>query len=314
MFEGFLDHYAGMLGGIAIATSTMIAVFLKRHHFKSTENHNARYHGTSFASAIAAELIDNADRLAGFYLQISQATSKKRPIVKYQQLDVLAYETMLDRIGRLGPALSFMVVDVYGDIRALKVKYDHLETEDILKRRDEYLQEIQVLMVKTISCAAIMYFYADYMSGRKWLKLIASHRVRWLEREMEKFLEYVGKTDSDFEFLSGEDAPGVNILKRVADEDKRQILRNLFSTVGSVLYNLHKCSTSETQLALRGMFYTLKNSLLPLLDIQPNAYDLRSEREYGEFLPLKKRSISAVVGSVAVVGVGLLAAVVMVAA
>lgn len=285
MLDDFLSSYAGMLGGIAIATSTMLAVFLKRFHFKSTENHNARYHGTSFSSAIAAELIDNTDRLIDFYQQIEKVSSKKEVLVNYQQLDVFAYETMLDRIGRLGPALSFMVVDVYGDLRALKVKYQNLHTAEILGDRESYLEEIQRLLVKAISCAAIMYIYADYMSGKKWSKTIASHRLLWLEREMQKFLEYVGKTDTDLDYVSTEEAAGISFLKRIGDPHKRRLVKNLFKDVKAVLETLYKYPMWKAQLALRGVFYLLKNDLLELLDIEPNIYDKRSEQEYCEFLP-----------------------------
>ncbi len=285
-FYSFLNEYKAVIGTLSIAFATVLAVSMNLAYSRRADMRQKRERDASFGSAIASELVDNADNLMDLYFQISRSTAKSTKITGYKEFSIFAYQGLLEQIGTLGPSLSFMVVDVYGDIVKLKTRLGTMNAEDILADKDDLLPDIQNTLVKVMTCSIMMYFYADYMSGKNWLKAIKRQRVLWVEYMLESFLEYVDKTDHSADFLGIDDGEEITFLKRFTDPEKRKHIKSLFEAIDHSYTRFNHVETWQAQLILRALSYKLSNTLMIFLDLEPSEYSLSSEKEY-------KRIISA---------------------
>lgn len=293
----FIQSYKGILGGLAIAIATVIAMLLNLIY--SRKAHNAEKNATdaSFCSSIAAELMDNAHNLMQLSNQISAPKSKRFKIITYKQFSNQVYEALIPQLGLTGPSLSFMVVDVYGDILKLKTQLDELSEKELLAIKDEVIPDIQYILAKTVTASVIMYFYADYMSGKKWMKGIQNHRILWLERSIDQVCEFIGKTDSDQDFTyigAADEGSHISFLKRFRQPEKRKKVKSLFVTVERCLIHLQHEKPWRAQIMLRALSYKLHNTITSFMDLAPDYYDEAAEEEYAEHInfpktPKKKR-------------------------
>lgn len=283
-FLDLLSEYKTVIGGFSIAVATVIAVAMNLSYNRRVERQSKREKNASFGSAIASELVDNADNLMELYFQISSPQGKSSKVTGYKEFSVMAYERLLEQIGALGPALSFMVVDVYGDIRKIKTRLNSMSDEDIFAGQDDILTDVQAALIKTITASVTMYLYADYMSGRQWIALIRDQRILWIERRLDDFFQYVDKTDHDVDFVPLDDESDVPFLKRFKDPEKRKHIKSLFEDINETFAQLHHVEAVHAQIMLRALSYTLKNTLVTFLDLEPYEYDLSAEQGYAEIV------------------------------
>ena len=282
-FMEFVNEYKGMIGGLSIAMATVFAMLMNLRYVQHTDYKNKRNKDASFSSAIASELMDNAHNLMVLYLQIEKGVSSRK-IIGYKQFSTHVYEHLLGQIGQLGSTLSFMVVDVYGDIKKMKSQLDELTDKQIIKKDDELLPDIQTMLIKTITTSIIMHLYADYKSGNKWMLAIRRHRLLWIERNIDEFFQYLGKTEQDVEFIDNGENNDLIFMRRFTDATKRQQIRELFKVIKNVLLTLGKEDPSKAQLTLRALGYRINNTLTSFLDTEVDTYDLLFEEEYNDYL------------------------------
>ncbi len=290
-FVDVLQEYKTVLGGVFIGVATIVGVVMNAAYTRRVERQAKREDNASFSSAIASELIDNADNLMDLYFQIScpQKTQKSLKITGYKQFNTLAYESLLEHIGKLGPTLSFMVVDVYGDVMKIKTRLNTLTDDEIYGCKDELQPDIQDVLVKAVTGSVMLYLYADYMSGRKWMDAIKPQRLLWIEKTLDMFFDYVGKTDTDLDFISQEDDHDVTFLKRFKDPDKRLYIKDFFKTINHTHDRLHHAEAWQAQILLRSLSYKLHNMLTMFLDHSPPEYYILSERSYDEIVKKMSR-------------------------
>lgn len=257
----FLSEYKGFLGGFSIAVATVCAVLINLNHNRRAELRLKRERNASFSSAIASELIDNAHNLMDLYFQISSTQPGRNKINSYKQFSLLAYEKLLDQIGQIGPELSFMVVDVYGDIRRMKINLDLMTDQEVMDQHDEILPDVQEVLIKTITISVVMYFYADYMSGKDWMRHIMKQRMIWLERTLYDFCMYVDKTDIDLDFLDHEENPTLAFYKRFRDPAKREKMQHLLEDINAALTQMRGEPPWRAQLSLKQLSVQIQKML-----------------------------------------------------
>ncbi len=283
-----LKQYAGLIGMTMIAVATIIAVIINLRYAKKADLKMRRDNSASFSSAIASELIDNSHNLIELYFEISSLKPKSNKITMTKQLDTSSYKTLLAEIGQLGPDLSFIVVDVYSDISKLKTHLSLFNNSEIIANRDDLLPEIQTILVKVISTAIIMYGYADYMSGKKWLRAIIKHRILWLEQTINDFCQYIGETDQKLDFTPVEENDDMIFSHRFKNKKKRDTIQKLLITYERLLYQMPTMNQGQAQRAFRALGYKLNNTFTIFLGLEPKGYARIYEDAYKEFLlPLK---------------------------
>lgn len=285
-FVDLLQEYKTVLGGLFIGIATIIGVVMNASYTRRVERQTKYEADASFSSAIASELSDNADNLMDLYFQISCPKKKKKSskITGYKQLNTLAYEGLMEQIGNLGPTLSFMVVDVYGDVLKIGTQLHDLSDDEIYDAREELQPDIQAVLVKAITGSIALYLYADYMSGKKWMNAIKPQRLLWIEQTLDMFFHYVGKTDTDIDFITQEDDQDVPFLKRFKDPEKRRYIKAIFKTINHTHDQFHRVQAWQAQIMLRSLSYKLHNMLTMFLDQSPPEYYILSERCYDEIV------------------------------
>lgn len=279
-----LKQYAGLIGMGLIAVATIVAVIMNLRYLKRAEVKLRRDRSASFSSALASELVDNNHNLIELYFEISSLKPKSNKITMTKQLDTSSYKTLLSEIGQLGPDLAFIVVDVYSDIAKLKTQLSANTNSEIIANRDELLPEIQTILVKVISTAVIMYSYADYMSGKSWMKAITDQRIIWLEQTINDFCQYIGETDQKLDYIPVEKQDNLPFSKRFRSKKKRNSIEDLLTTYRSLLIRMRKMKQGEAQRALRALEYKLNNTFMIFLGIEPTGYARIYEEAYKEFL------------------------------
>jgi len=279
-----LKQYAGLIGMGLIAVATIVAVIMNLRYLKKSEGKIKRDRNASFSSVLASELIDHNHNLIELYFEISSLKPKSNKITMTKQLDTSSYKTLLADIGQLGPDLAFIVVDVYGDITKLKTQLSTYTNSEIIANRDELLPEIQTILVKVISTAVIMYSYADYMSGKSWMKAVTKQRIIWLEQTINDFCQYIGETDQKLDFTPVEKQDNISFSKRFRNKKKRAYIEDLLSTYEGLLVRMRNMKLGEAQRALRALEYKLNNTFLVFLGIEPTGYARIYEDAYKEFL------------------------------
>ena len=286
MSATFAEFFAGSMpfwGAFSIATATVLAVLLNYRNTKKTNQKALLRKSSSFSSALASELIDNSHNLMDLYFQL-QNMSKKNVTVNYKKLSLSAYERLLDQIGDLGPDLSFMVVDAYGDIARLKSRLDIRTSKEIKEMLDDLLPDIQTVLIKATSASIVMYFYADYLCGKKWLKLIEKQRYLWFEQSLEEFMSYADKADVDTNFIDIESQHDKPRLQRIKHPEDKKHVQDIIKVYKTTFANIQHCDQWRAQLMLRAFYFKIKNRLGFILNAEADIYDQLSEKRFKEFL------------------------------
>lgn len=280
-----LSEYRTFLGGLIIGSATITGVLLNIRYNRRIEERLKREKGASVASAIASELLYNSHNLTDMYLEIKNQKTKKFRISEYKHIETQVYEELLREIGELGSSLTFMVVDVYGDIKKVKGRMEILSAEgSVQDNKERILLTIQHALVKALSRSIVMFLYADYMTGVEWMKLIKEQRIIRIERTLDGFCSFVEKIDGTMKFVGAEEQGNIEFRKRFSDQTDRQSIKDLFQVVHEVLNQTPKQPVWRAQLTLRALSYKIQNTLLRLLDIEPDEYDVMSEQEYERFV------------------------------
>ena len=278
-----IDNYKAVLGALSIAIATVIAVFINLNHSRRTEYRLKKEQNATFSSAIAAELIDNVHNLMAIHYEIAEKGARVQRINQFKEFNLLVYQNLLTEIGRLGPALSFMIVDIYGDIQKTKKYLEYYIKDDVLGQKQEILLDVQVVLAKALTGSIIMAFYADYMLGTKWMDSTTEQRMLWLENTLDDFCSYVSRTETENPvYISN---PSVSFIQSLQDEEQKQKIIQLFELVEKIQKKIRKKHAWEVQLILRAFSYKMHNTIIDFLDIEPDTYMLKAEREYREFLP-----------------------------
>lgn len=278
-----LENYKAALGALSIAIATVIAVLLNLGHSRRTEYRLNKEQNATFSSAIAAELIDNVHNLMAIHYEISEKGARIQRINQFKEFNLLVYQNLLTEIGRLGPALSFMIVDIYGDIQKIKKYLEYYIKDDVQGKKQEILLDLQGVLAKSLTGSIIMAFYADYMLGPKWMDSTTDQRMLWLENTLDDFCSYVSRAETENPiYIASSSKSFINCLQ---DEEQKQKIVQLFALVEKIQKDIRKKDAWQVQLILRAFSYKLHNTIIGFLDIEPDSYMLKSEKEYKEFLP-----------------------------
>ncbi|MDD9912535.1 MAG: hypothetical protein OXR68_03540 [Alphaproteobacteria bacterium] len=266
-----LTEYKAMLSGLVIGCATITGVTLNILYNKRIEHRLKREKQGSTASALAAELLYNSYHLRDLYLTIHQKKAKYYKATEYRHIDTQVYQELLTQIGELGSAITFMIVDTYGDIKKTKGQMEAIAEGSQKAEKPEFIMaDIRMVLVKTLSCSLSLYLYSDYMTGEKWLKNISESRIVRIERALSEFCQFMEQIDKTEKTTS-------NTLERAG-------ISILLETLRKILKVLPKQPTWRAQLTLRAFSYTIQNTLTRFLNIEINEYDLISEQEYSRFL------------------------------
>ncbi|MEZ5918463.1 MAG: hypothetical protein R3D66_00555 [Alphaproteobacteria bacterium] len=192
----------------------------------------------------------------------------------------------MNDIGELGSSLTFMVVDVYGDIKKVKGRMEVLAEDGSVRQNQEFiLSTIQHALVKSLARSLIMFLYADYLTGPKFMKSIKDQRIIRIERTLDGFCRFVEKIDGQMDFIGADEQSDIEFRHRFSDTADREEIKFLFESVHTVLGTIQSGQPLwRVQLSLRALSYKLQNTLSRLMNIEPDEYDVMSEQEYERFI------------------------------
>ncbi len=283
-FQSFLSDYKIALGSLSIASATIIAVYL--NYVASLKNGRRLKHENtaSFAAAIASELADNADNLTELYFEIENKNLDQRKIAVYQDFHVKVYEALLEQIGNFGSALSYMVVDVYGDLNKLSLYLELARGADIQSEQDELQYQIKRILSKTITTSVIILLYSDRLNGRSYVREIHQKRTLWVERTLYKFCTYVSEAEEGFEFIDQAKNPKGEFAKRLVHKEDRTKIRYLIHTIEKAVKKSNNNKVFRASLILRALSYEIHDVLKYFLKVERNHYDLNLQEEYSSYL------------------------------
>ena len=193
----FLNDYKTVLGGLSIAVATVLAVYFNYIATRRNERRQKSENTASFAAAIASELSDNVDNLSDLYFEIQSDKPNLRKVTEHRDFSTDVYKALLSKIGDLGAALSYMIVDIYGDFSKLSSRLEYAEKSDIKAEQDEILEMIKRILSKSITTTIVILLYSDRLNWRSYVREVQDKRVIWLERLLDKFCTYVSETEED---------------------------------------------------------------------------------------------------------------------
>jgi len=280
----FLQEYKTVMGGLSIALATIIAVYFNYIATREAERRLKAESTASHAAAIAAELTDNADNLTDLYFEIQNKKLNAHKIAEYQEFNVLVYQALLSSIGDLGAALSYMVVDVYGDMNKLSLRLEHAKNSDIQADQDELLFTIKRILSKTITTSIVILLYSDRLNGRSYVKEVHDKRVIWVERMLDKFCTYVSEAEEDIEFMGEGENPNGEFAKRLARKEDREKVRYLIKTIHQAVRQANKNKIWRAPLVFRALAYEIHDVLKYFLNIERSVYDQSLQQEYHGYL------------------------------
>ena len=283
-FALFIQEYKTVLGGLSIALATIIAVYFNYIASRKAEHRLKSENTASHAAAIAAELTDNADNLTDLYFEIENKKLNSRKIAEYQEFNTLVYKALLSSIGDLGAALSYMVVDVYGDLNKLSLRLEHAKNSDIHAEQDEMLYTIKRILSKTITTSIVILLYSDRLNGRSYVREVHEKRIIWVERMLGKFCEYVSEAEDGFEFIGEGGNPNGEFAKRFASKKGREKVRHLIKVIKQAVDQANRSKSWRAPLVFRALSYEIHAVLKYFLRIQRNFYDETLQQQYQEYL------------------------------
>ncbi|NCT40797.1 MAG: hypothetical protein GW778_03950 [Alphaproteobacteria bacterium] len=280
----FLQEYKAVLGGLSIAIATIIAVYFNYIATRKAERRLKHENTASHAAAIAAELTDNADNLTDLYFEIENKKLNARKIAEYQEFNTLVYKALLSSIGDLGAALSYMVVDVYGDLSKLSLRLELAKNSDIQAEQEELLWTIKRILSKTMTTSIVILLYSDRLNGRSYVREVHDKRVIWMERMLDKFCTYVSEAEDGFEFIGDGENPNGDFAKRFARKEDRDKIRYLIRVIGQAVNQSNKSKIWRSSLVFRALAYEIHDVLKYFLNIERSVYDQTLQEEYRGYL------------------------------
>ncbi|MGH1398383.1 MAG: hypothetical protein ACRBCT_04130 [Alphaproteobacteria bacterium] len=283
-FTGFLHEYKTVLGGLSIAIATVTAVYFNYLAMRKAERRQKAEGTASFAAAIASELSDNADNLTDLYFEIESVKLNPRKIALYQNFQTRVYEALLSSIGDLGAALSYMVVDVYGDLSKLSTWLELAKNSELQSEQDELLHDIKCILSKTLTTAIVILLYSDRLNGRSYVREVHEKRIIWVERMLDKFCTYVSETGDEVEFIGEGDNPDVEFSKRFPRKEDREKIKYLISVIRRAVNEANKRKIWRAPLVYRALSYEIHEVLKYFLNIERNIYDVNLQEEYKDYL------------------------------
>jgi len=280
----FLHEYKGVLGGLSIAIATIVAVYFNYLTARKNERRLKHESTASFAAAIASELADNADNLTDLYFEVENKKLNERKIAVYQDFHTKVYEALLAQIGDLGSALSYMVVDVYGDLSKLSLRLEQAKSADIQSEQDELQHDIKRILSKTLTTSIVILLYSDRLNGRSYANEIHQKRTIWVERLLDKFCTYVSESEDGFEFIGEGENPNGDFAKRFAKKEDREKIRHLIAVIKKAVREMNRHKTWRAPLILRALSYEVHDVLKHFLNIERSSYDMNLQEEYRSYL------------------------------
>ena len=272
------------MGGLFIGIATVVAVYFNYLATRRNERRQKAEGTASFAAAIASELADNVDNLTDLYFEIQNDKLNLRKIAEYQEFHTQVYEALLNKIGDLGAALSYIVVDIYNDLSKLSVRLELAQKSDIKHDQDELLEKIKRILSKSITTSIVILLYSDRLNGRSYVREVQDKRIIWLERMLDKFCTYVSEADEDMEFIDSEENPDSDFVKRFPRKEDRDKMRHLLRLVESAMEQANKERVWRSSLIFRALSYEIHDVLKHFLQIDRNIYDLNLQEEYSGYL------------------------------
>lgn len=287
----FLSENKAILSGVFIGLATITGVTLNIIYSKLIEGRSKKEKNASTASALAAELLYNSYHLRELYLDIYKNKAQSYRAKEYTHIDVQVYQELLIQIGDLGSAITFMVVDTYGDIKKMKAHMDVFAEEKRINKENlnTILNDIEMALVKTLSCSLTLYMYSDYMTGKKWMNSIRDSRAIRIERTLDGFCKFIDEIDGNIDFITKDEQDDLEFRKRFKNKENRANMKKLFLSIQSIFQVLPNQSEWRAQLTLRAFSYIVQNTLVQFLNVKIDEYDILSEQEYSRFLPPPKR-------------------------
>lgn len=281
----FIDTNKAFLGTFSIAVATLIAVLISSQHSKRVENRQRKRAQASFASAIAAELIDNALGLIQLYLTLDEPKNTFTQQINGQKnFEFTAYDRLLDRIGDLGTSLSYMLLDTYADIRKLHISLRDMDNKELYDEREGVQEHIQSTLVKTLTSAFVVLLYADYLSGAKFVKEVKTKRIVWIERVMDEFCQYVARIDEEVDFTTAEEKANILFSRRFKNPEDVARMRHMFQTIHAALDRCGGKQIWQAQLIFTALALNIQHTLGYFLNITPNDYDIQAARLHEDYL------------------------------
>lgn len=282
--QTFLAEYKTMLGGLSIAIATIVAVYFNYIAARKNERRLKYENTASFAAAIASELADNADNLTELYFEIENKKLNERKIAVYQDFHMKVYEALLSKIGDLGAALSYMVVDVYGDLGKLSLRMEQAKNADIHSEQDELQYQIKRILSKTLTTSIVILLYSDRLNGRSYVREIHHKRTIWVERLLDKFCSYVSESEEGFEFIGEGENPNGDFAKRFSSKEDRAKIRHLIAVIERAITEANRNKTWRAPLVFRALSYEIHDVLKYFLQIERSVYDQNLQEEYRSYL------------------------------
>lgn len=280
----FLSEYKAVLGGLSIALATIVAVYFNYIAMRRNERRLKAENTASFAAAIASELSDNADNLTDLYFEIENKKINARKIAIYQDFQMKVYEALLTSIGDLGAALSYMVVDVYGDLSKLSLRLEQAKNSEIQDEQEELLHDIKRILSKSLTTSIVILLYSDRLNGRSYVREVHDKRIIWVERMLDKFCVYVSEAEEGFEYIDDGENPSGEFAKRFARKEDRVRIRHLIDVIKRATREANKSKIWRAPLVFRALSYEIHEVLKYFLNIERNVYDQSLQAEYQDYL------------------------------
>lgn len=280
----FFDSYKTVLGGLSIAIATVIAVYLNYIVSKKTSRQARDARVASIAAALACELMDNTDNLIELYNEIEGKNTKQRKILQYQDFEMRAYETLLSQIGEMGAPLSFMLVDVYGDLRKLSRSLEILNAKELANEEGDFLVSIKEILAKGLTTSIVVVLYSDYLNGVRFSQEIRSKREVWIEQTFHNFCSYASETEEDLEFVDAEEKPKRDFVKRFARKEDREQIRGVLSAIDRSIVLAQKNPSWKAPLIFRALSYEIQTVLTNFLGLEHDIYEQALQEEYSLYL------------------------------
>jgi len=283
-FFEFFDQNKAFFSGLSIALATIIAVLINYRYSRKLDKSQKNEKIASFATAIASELIDNTDNLINLYLEMTSDKPNTKRIGEYHNFQKYAYETIFTQIGNMGSDLSFMIVDVYGDLNKLSARVEYADKNMLAGHDEEFMSFIQAILAKALTTSIVIFMYADYLQGPEYCKEVKNQRKYWIERNLYAFCKYAAEADEDLDFVAEEEQESLDFVKRFPNKEDRIQIRNLMNTVDSALANIIQLSHWRAQLAFKALAYKIQNTLTHFLQFEIDPYQEQLEQEMSKYL------------------------------
>lgn len=283
-FFAFLDSYKTVLGGLSIALATVVAVYLNYIVSKKTARRQRNERVASIAAALASELMDNTDNLIELYNEIEGKNTKRHKVLQHQSFQSLAYEKLLSQIGEVGAPLSFMLVDVYGDLIKLTRTLGVLSIQEIVSEEEDFLILIKEILAKALTTSIVVILYSDFLNGRRYSFEIQSKREVWIEQTLDTFCTYVSESEDEVDLVYTQQTGDGDFAKSFPKKEDRQQIKEVLSAIQKAIKKANKEPAWKAPLIFRALSYKIQMVLTYFLGLENSIYEQVLQEEYSKYL------------------------------